>query len=216
MASKLPPREVYHEAMIESLRNAKALVKEAALVAQNVSMTHALMLKNLAIEEVAKAYACWLVVHEIIPRNHPMVKLFGKKSVFRSHDVKNKIYTELGSGMFLDKIKKIGQISEDLDLEGASVGIGLVSSILGRIGTEKRFEWMYVDVVHRDGEWIISSPLKADRKQRNINFWGIKTTIGFVDSLIHISKQKEFDKMQKEMRRKYEKQDADFPSSPIW
>ena len=52
------PIEVYQEAMVESLKNAKALIKEAVLVAKNVSMTHALILKNLAIEEIAKANAC--------------------------------------------------------------------------------------------------------------------------------------------------------------
>lgn len=214
---RLIPIEVYHEAMIESLRNAKALVEEAVLVARQVSMTHGLMLRNLAIEEAAKAHVCWLVVAGILPRNHPMVKTLGKKSVFRNHDVKNAVYLELANSINLDGMKRAGEILGDTDPEQLAHVMGYLSSVIGRKGTEKRFEWMYVDIVEEgDGSWSVSSPLKMDKENQSIYFKNIKDVVRFLEIEIQFLRDARLHEYRDNMREFYKENDSDFPDKPKW
>ncbi len=211
------PREVYKEAMEESLKNAKALIRDAYLVGKQVSMTHALMLKNLAIEEIAKSNACWLVVAEILPRNHPMVMITGKKSVFRNHDVKNTLYMGLAGAMNVARMKRAGLIDEKESPEGLALGIGLASTIIGPMGTKKRFEWMYVDIVkNKEGEWIISSPLKLDNNNKVIDFRNVKKVIQFMDTQIRFLKDSKMKDHRIMMRKWYKDNDSDYPEKPEW
>lgn len=100
------PIEVYHEVYLESIRNAEMLIEEAKLIAESKSKTHARMLHNFAIEEVAKGYACLLAACGMIPRNHPLVLRWGKGSVFTQHDVKYSFFAVVAQDLFLKEIEK--------------------------------------------------------------------------------------------------------------
>jgi AbiV family abortive infection protein len=217
MGKNLIPKEVYREAMVESLKNAKALVQESYLVAKNVSSTHALMLKNLAIEEIGKAIACWNVVAEILPRNHPMIKRSGPKSVFRNHDVKNALYVAFEGSLLLAQWKRESGNGIEETSEGELLGLGLAASALGPFGTKKRFEWMYVDVVrNQDGAWGVSSPLKTDSQQRVISYVGVKGCINYLEWLIGLLGNETIEEYRTQRREWLSKNDSDFPKKPRW
>jgi len=208
---------VYKEAMEESLGNAKALLQEAGMVARTVSITHALMLKNLAIEEIAKSLACWYVVAEILPMNHPLVRITGKKSVFRNHDVKNTIYMCMTGTMLLAQWKRMGLADGDDISEGNLFGVGLGATALGPIGTKKRFEWMYVDIVrNKEGDWTVSSPLKLDQQKKSVDFSSVKASIKYLELLMKFMSEDEFEKYRMDRREWFVKNDPDFPKKPRW
>ena len=104
--TELIPKELYHELFVESIRNAEMLIEEAKLIAESKSKTHARMLHNLAIEEVAKGYACLLVASGMIPRSHPLVRRTGKGCVFAGHDVKYGFYTAVAQKLFSKELQK--------------------------------------------------------------------------------------------------------------
>jgi AbiV family abortive infection protein len=213
----LIPKEIYREVMEESLKNAKALVQESYLVATNVSNTHAKMLKNLAIEEIGKAVACWNVVAEILPRNHPMIRITGKKSVFRNHDVKNAIYSAYEGSIFLTQWKKATGSENEAISESELLGLGLAASALAPFGTKKRFEWMYVDIVQEDdGTWSVSSPLKNDTGQQVINYTLIKQSIAYLDWLFKQLGSNMIIEYRQQRREWLMKNDPDFPKNPKW
>ncbi|MFW9804691.1 MAG: AbiV family abortive infection protein [Candidatus Thorarchaeota archaeon] len=209
-------REVYEEAMHESLRNAKALIREAVLVGREISSTHALLLKNTAIEEIAKAYACWLVVAKVVPRNYSLIRPGNRKGVFRDHDAKYTMYIGLHSSLIMhaEKAKKSpGEKVTQEELLGAAVG----ATIIGPTGTKKRFEWMYVDIrKNQEGKWFVSSPLKQDKGAKLIDFRGVKTVVRYVEHLTGFMKRPEFEEYQKEMIEWFRENDSEFPREPKW
>jgi AbiV family abortive infection protein len=214
----LIPREVYKEAMDESLKNAEMFVYEAKLIAQRGSRTHALLLRNLAIEEVAKAYVCWMVTNRVIPLNHPIVWPKGKKTIFRSHDTKHKAYLDVASALLLNQMQKSGQREPGFITKGELVGINILTQFMGKEGTKKRFEWMYVDIIRNKEKtkWTISSPLLLDSTIKPLEFTHIEAMIGFVKSIRNFAESDQFaanlEKVQEETRRL----DSDYPDTPIW
>jgi AbiV family abortive infection protein len=213
----LIPREIYKEAMAESIRNAEVFIQEAKIIAEKGSSTHSLLLKNLAIEEVAKAYVCWMVAHRVIPLNHPIVWPRGKKTIFRSHDAKNKIYMDLASAFLLWQMQKEGKRKSGPLTKGEIAGISVVTQYMGRKGTEKRSEWMYVDIVRgKDGKWFVSSPLSNDDLMTPVNFGQIDAIIAFLKSIEEFAESAQFADYLEQMQEETRKSDSDFPPDPLW
>ena len=140
------PREIYKETMEESLKNAEALIEASEAVGKHASKVHALMLSGLASEEIAKAYACWLVVAKLIPRNHPLVGFQRKKSVFRSHDIKHELSTVMGATLLLAGLNKTEARESFVPDKGALFGMGIVAKYFGPENTRIRSNRMYVDI----------------------------------------------------------------------
>ena len=209
------PREVYKEAMEESLKNAKALIEESYLVAKNVSKIHGLMLKNLAIEEVSKAYACWQAANSLIPLNHPFIDPKDRISVFRNHDTKNSMYMAIANASLMAGMKK--QKGEPITTTPQEVAfMGRLSDNFGKEGTKRRFEWMYVNIVEENGQYKVSSPLKMEKDVHGVDYRGIKYNIGFIEKIDKFSKTKEFKDRLSELRVIFKKFDNNYPVNPIW
>jgi AbiV family abortive infection protein len=210
------PREVYKEAMDESLKNAKALVQEAYLVAKHVSNTHALMLKNLAIEEVAKAYVCWQVANGILPLNHPYADPCDNRGVFKSHNTKNTIYMTLANTKLLFGMKKSNDETPILSEQELLV-LSLFATTFGKEGTKRRFEWMYVNIIKVDDDhYSVSSPLSKDKDLNVIDFRGIKSIIGMIESFDEFSKTQPFLDNLEMLRAETRKFDTVYPDNPLW
>ena len=209
------PREVYREALDECLKNAEMFVYESKLITEKGSHVHALLLKNLAGEEVAKAYVCWMVANRVIPLNHPIVWPKGKKTIFRSHDTKNKVYIEIASAMLL---RQSGQREPGPATKGELLGIGLVAQFMGKEGTQKRSEWMYVDIVRnkKKKQWVVSSPLLLDKTTRPPEFGQIDEMIGFVKRIREFTENDQFADNLEQVREDTQKADPDFPDPPVW
>ena len=143
--------DVYLEAMEASIENAEQWIKDAAVVLANNSLAHARALQNFAGEECAKALGCWLVAIGLLPSNHPDVEIGGRKSIFKSHHLKNKLSLLLASLPLLPEITP-----------GAVIGVLIVAESAGKWGTDKRMERMYVDILEADNGYKISNPLKLE------------------------------------------------------
>jgi AbiV family abortive infection protein len=211
------PRTIYKEAMNESIKNAEMFVYEAKLIDAKGSRTHALLLKNLAIEEVAKAYVCWMIANRVIPLNHPIVWPRGKKTIFRSHNVKNKIYMDIASVFLLWQMQKEGKRESGPLTKGELAGISIVTQFMGKEGTKKRSDWMYVDIArNKEGNWYVSSPLSNDNIITQPNFKQIETMIGFVKWIGEFAKSVQFMDYLEQLREETRTTDSDFPDDPIW
>lgn len=143
--------DIYGEAMHASVSNAEQWLKDARILLTNKSHTHARALQNFAGEECAKALGCWFVSVGILPSDHPEVEIRGRKSVFKSHNLKNKLSLLLGALSILPEINA-----------GTVLGVLVVAEATGKLGTEKRMEWMYVDIVKSGDGYRVSNPLKID------------------------------------------------------
>lgn len=211
------PREMYKEAMEESLKNAEMFIYEAKLIAEKGSQTHALLLKNLAIEEIAKAYVCWMVAYRVIPLNHPIVWPRSKRSIFRSHEVKNRVYMDIASAHMLQQMQKSGLREPGPMTHGEIVGISIVTQFMGKEGMKKRSEWMYVDIVKDENKnWSVSSPLLYDNEVRSPDFNHIDAMIGFIKRIRAFAESPHFADNLEKTREETRRLDPDFPPDPVW
>ena len=210
-------RELYKEAMDESLKNAEMFVYEAKLIAEKASQTHALLLKNLAIEEIAKAYVCGMVAYRVIPLNHPIVWPKSKKTIFRSHDVKNRVYIDIASAHMLQYMQKSGLRETGPITTGEITGISIVTQFMGKEGTKKRSEWMYVDIVQdKKKNWYVSSPLLYNEEVKPPDFNHIDAIIGFIKRIIAFAESSHSADNLEKVREDTRKLDPEFPDDPIW
>jgi hypothetical protein len=146
-----------------------------------------------------------------------MIELTGNKSVFRNHDVKNAIYVAFEGSLLLTRWKKEKGNENEPISEGELMGLGIAASAIGPLGTKKRFEWMYVDIIQdEDDGWSVSSPLKNDKQLQVINYTGIKGCIRYLEWLIGILGSNEVVEYRQQRREWLTKNDPDFPKNPKW
>lgn len=211
------PLEVYKEAMEESLKNAEALIDAAKAVGDHAQKAHALMLHGLSQEEIAKAYACWLVVAKVIPRNHPVVGFNRKKSVFRNHDIKHELVISLGSTLMLAGLKGTKAGESFIPSKGEIFGMGIVANFMGPESTKIRSDSMYVDIRQDEKKsYEVLSPLKLNTKEFNLDFSLSELLIGQIRHLYDVSTTDEF-KQDIEKHRSFVRENSpDYPDKPQW
>ena len=78
--------DLYVKATKMSLENAEQWIKDAKLLIKNSSFGHASALLRFALEELAKAYVCWISSERIFPMDNKVIK-----DVFRKHETKNQV-----------------------------------------------------------------------------------------------------------------------------
>ncbi len=211
------PIEVYRLTLNECINHAEELLNISRIIASRGSKAHALLLKNFAVEEIAKAYVCWLVSSEILPRNHPIAKTTSKRGVFRNHDTKYILSTTVGSMLIIGAQKGMRPGEFYVPDAGELTGISIAATAIGKIGTKKRFEWMYTDIItDSDGNWKVTSPLKLDLDETILNYGLDESMIAYLKNLRKSSNTEDFKKRVREYRTKLSKIDPEYPSKPKW
>jgi AbiV family abortive infection protein len=211
------PREVYKEAMEESLKNAEALIKASKAVANDASQAHALMLHGLAQEEIAKGYACWLVIAEVIPRNHPLIGFSRKKSVFRNHDVKHELFISMGSTMMLAGLRGTKSGESYIPDKGEIFGMRLVANFMGPEITKIRSDMMYVDIRQNEPKtYEVLSPLKLNIQEYNLDYSFSELLIEQIRHLLHLSTTDDFKQNIERYRSLIRNNSPDYPENPLW
>jgi len=166
-------QDIYLQAMEASIQNAEQWLKDAIILVGNKSFTHARALQNFSGEECAKALGCWLVGTGLIPKNHPSVQIRKSGGIFKSHNLKNKLSLLLGALSMLPEITP-----------GAVIGILIVAEAAGKWGTDKRMEWMYVDIIQSNDGLQVSNPLEIDTGDVNAGLNLVSHKIKFLKRLI--------------------------------
>jgi hypothetical protein len=228
----------YQDAMLESLRNAQQWLEDARLIVNNGSIAHSFVLRDLAGEEIAKAYACWQVLVGAIPTNHPLVKPSkketietvskrlgkeakrdsrrvrqGKKpkkpiSVFTSHAMKYALAADLSSSFF--RTKEVQADSEKLE-----AFLGGLNAVFGEIGVMRRSEWLYVNLCESDQGLDVSSPMRKDFQVHDSKFQLKQMSLEAVKKLVAASPS-EFSNWASTRRKRLKESDPYFPNNPKW
>jgi len=213
----LIPREIYREAMNESIKNARMMLDEADIISERRSVVHARVLQNMAIEEVAKAYVCWLVTNGVIPYNHPLVDPQDGKSVFQNHQIKVSIYVAIANILNVLILREAGIRGSSLPSERRILALDTVLDWVSEKGSKKRYDWMYVDVkIDKKGNYTVSSPLLIDSDIILDGLNGVRSTINLICWLDNQSKTESFAKKRTRMREKIRTSDDMFPPNPEW
>jgi len=103
--------QLFRESSKLSLENAEQWAKDAKLLLDTSSLKHAAVLMQFAIEEIAKFIVCWHVAEGIMPfENNRLIK-----EVFRSHKIKNHIFSGFMLNLTQGSPLKEGFRVEDYD-----------------------------------------------------------------------------------------------------
>ena len=184
-------KEAIEQVLVKSLANAEQWYRDGLLLIQNESQVHGCVLLDFAGEEIAKAYACWLVLIGAIPTNHPLVKpnkkvtidslmremekedkrvrarlSRGKSpgkniSVFSSHEIKDSLLVGLGSLML--NLTSLAQQEPPRPLSmDAYKKIASLNLLLGKIGAWKRMRWIYANMEYSGQGYEVSNPLEEE------------------------------------------------------
>ena len=138
-------KESYTKAMVESIKNAGMWLKEAKLLAKKGFKGHAQALMIFAGEELSKAAYCWFTIIGIFPYNHPEVDFRSKKSVFRSHSLKNATAVGLMMGFLTPNSFPDDEFNPAM-IDPFTNTPATMREILGKMGafaTWARSSWMY-------------------------------------------------------------------------
>ncbi len=231
-------KDAYREAMHESLKNAEQWLADAQLLANHGSRPHSFVLRDLAGEEIAKAYACWQVLVGALPVNHPLVrpnveettetvmkklekeakrdsrrvrqgKLPKKQiSVFSSHSMKYGLMNDLGSQFFK------GEDTQEMTDETEAF-LGSVNQMIGELGVLKRSEWMYVNLCKTENDLKVTSPLKSKIPIFDPRFTLKQKSLDAIKQLVS-SSPVELSQWVQKRKKALKKLDAYFPRNPKW
>jgi AbiV family abortive infection protein len=217
MGKELVSIEIYREAMEESLKNAEALIKASKTIASDASQAHAVMLHGLAQEEIAKGYACWLVIAEVIPRNHPLIGFSKKKSVFRNHDVKHELFILMGSTLVLAGLRGAKSGESYIPNKDEIFGMRLVADSMGPEITKIRSDMMYVDIRQNESKtYEVLSPLKLNIQDYELAYSFSESLIKQIRHLFHLSTTDDFKQNIERYRSLIRNRRPDYPENPLW
>jgi AbiV family abortive infection protein len=231
-------KEAMREVMKESIRNAEQWLKEARLIQDKGSLAHTCVLRDLAGEEIAKAYACWQVLAGALPTNHPLVRPGmrestqdtlnrleeeakrektnlekGRKprkdiSIFTSHSMKYALITDLAS-QFLTPPQETPPTKE------GQAFLGALKMVMGEFGVLKRQEWLYVNLFRESGEYGITSPLRPDSDLVECNLVLQEQVLSTIKGLTEAD-PRQFSDWSEARRKELIEKDAYMPDNPVW
>jgi AbiV family abortive infection protein len=231
--------DAYREAMKESIKNAEQCLKDARLLARHGSHTHSFVLRDLAGEEIAKAFACWQVLVGALPSNHPLVRpnieentetilerlkneaerdrrrvREGKPpkkqiSVFMSHAMKYALSSDLATQFFIPEESRKEMTPE------AEVFLGSLNQVMGEIGVLKRSEWLYVNLSKTEEGLKVTSPMKTELGAFDPDFPINQKSLEVIKKLVS-TPSPEFSRWVERRRESLKRLDPYFPKDPKW
>jgi AbiV family abortive infection protein len=175
--------DVFEDAYLKSIENAKQLLKDAKSLMRKGSFGHVIALAISSDEETAKAWSCWLVAKRLVPDDSKVID-----HAFSSHDTKNLTQILFYICMQLEEELRLGKLNLiDVLKEGERLTEKQLRKDINRLyqmAVQREYLRQDALYVNLTDDEKISSPSKFTVDEAEDVVSGVEQRLAYLEKLI--------------------------------